>query len=236
MITQREVDKKYNQADEKLKKYIPLVKNIASKLSYNLPPGVDYEDLVSVGMVGLYEAISRFDESRNTKFEAYARYRIRGSILNFLQSMNWIPRSVKEKAKIVEKVTENLTSKNGEIPSDAEITKELGWSIEEYYEHLKNSSPIYFIPIDELNEDFEIVNRLDFYTPEENVERELKIKLVSEALEKLPEKEKIVVSLYFYEDLNLKEIGNILELTESRISQILSSAINKIKAYLRSKI
>lgn len=236
MITQNTVKQTYNQADEKLKKYIPLVKSIASKLSYFLPPGVDYDDLVSVGMVGLYEAISRFDETKNTKFETYARFRIRGAILNFLQSMNWIPRSVKEKAKKVEQTTQQLTEKKGEIPTDEEIVSELGWDIKEYEEHMKNSAPIYFIPIDEINEDLEIMNRMDFCSPEDSVEREIKIKLVAQAIEKLPEKERVVLTLYFYEDLSLKDIGSILDLSESRISQILSSAMNKIKAYLRSKI
>lgn len=236
MITQNTIKQTYTQADEKLKKYIPLVKSIASKLSYILPPGVDYDDLVSVGMVGLYEAISRFDETKNTKFETYARFRIRGAILNFLQSMNWIPRSIKEKAKKVEKTTQTLTEQKGDIPSNEEIASELGWDINEYENYLKNSAPIYFVPIDDINEELEIMNRMDFFSPEDSVERDIKIKLVAEAIEKLPEKEKLVVTLYFYEDLNLKDIGNILDLSESRISQLLSSAMNKIKAYLRSKL
>ncbi|MEW6012592.1 MAG: sigma-70 family RNA polymerase sigma factor [Elusimicrobiales bacterium] len=219
-----------------IQKYLPLVKRIASKFNFNLPPDTDYEDLVSVGMIGLMEAMNRYDETKGASFETYARYRIRGSILNYLDSISWVPRSVREKNKEFEKASEKLSEKLGRLPDEGELMEELNMDWEEYEENLKSMAKISVIPIEELNEELKFAGNLYDFGPEESFEKNLKVKIVSEAVESLKEKEKIVVSLYFYEDLTLKEIGEVLGVSESRVSQILSSAITRIRGYLRSKL
>jgi RNA polymerase sigma factor for flagellar operon FliA len=239
ILTQDAVKGTYNNSaveTKELEKYLPLVKRIASKFSFNLPADTDYEDLVSVGMIGLMEAMNRYDETKGASFETYARYRIRGSILNYLDSISWVPRSVREKNKEFEKASERLSEKLGRLPDEGELMEELAMDYEEYEENLKSMAKISVIPIEELNEELKFAGNLYEFDPEESFEKNLKIKIVSEAVESLKEKEKIVVSLYFYEDLTLKEIGEVLGVSESRVSQILSSAITRIRGYLRSKL
>lgn len=239
IVTQDAVKGTYNNSavdTKELEKYLPLVKRIASKFNFNLPSDTDYEDLVSVGMIGLMEAMNRYDETKGASFETYARYRIRGSILNYLDSISWVPRSVREKNKEFEKASQILSEKLGRLPDEGELMEELNMDWQEYEENLKSMAKISVIPIEELNEELRFAGNLCEFSPEESFEKNLKIKIVSEAVESLKEKEKIVVSLYFYEDLTLKEIGEVLGVSESRVSQILSSAITRIRGYLRSRL
>jgi len=235
MITKEKIEKTYNKQEININDYIGLVKNIASKFSYNLPPVVEYQDLVSAGMIGLLEASRSYDPQKNVKFDTYATYRIRGKILNHLESLSWIPRSAREKAKKLDEIVKKLYDELGRNPEDDEIMKELGLDENSYSELINDTLPLNMIPLDNL----ESINNLDVFddsNPEELVDRELKINIVKEAIEKLSEKERLVITLYFYEDLNLKEIGHILDVGESRVCQILSTAMTKIRAYIKGRI
>ncbi len=240
MLTVEKIKNAYSAGESdrenQIKSYIPLVKSIASKFSYKLPPSVDYDDLVSVGMMGLMEALSRYDETKKAKFQTYAVYRIRGSILNYLQSLSWVPRSVREKAKRMENTISLLNEKLGRMPSESEIMNEAGLTQEEYCKIMEEIVPVCIIPEDSLSDNDIPSSSAHHLNPENNLDRELKIKIVSEAVKSLPEKERLTVTLYFYEDLTLKEIAQIINVGESRVCQILSCAMSKIKTYLRGKV
>lgn len=241
MSVKDKVKEKYTKSsitEDDIKKYLPLVSNIASKLSYNLPASIGYEDLVSVGLTGLMDAKAKFDNSKNVKFETYATYRIRGMILNYLQSLSWIPRNVREKSKKIQKVINNLSNRLERMPNDKEILNECGMNEEEYNKTLLEIAHISFIPIDVSLEDGEEIafELKDYDTPEEKINKKFKINIIADTIKKLSEKEQLVISLYFYDDLNLKEIGDILDVSESRVSQILSSATLKLRGYLKDKL
>ncbi|MBR1815440.1 MAG: FliA/WhiG family RNA polymerase sigma factor [Lachnospiraceae bacterium] len=214
--------------------YVPLVKVVAGRLSIYLGSNVEYDDLVSYGIFGLIDAIDKFDYGKGIKFETYASLRIRGSILDQIRKLDWIPRSVRQKQKAIDAAIKNLEKELGPNYSDEDIAKELGITEDEYLIWLgqTNISNISSIEdfLEQGNEVRASVNRAyAMVEPEKVVEdRELKDKIV-EALDCLTEKEKKVVLLYYYEDLTLKEISRVMEVSESRVSQLHSKALKKLK-------
>jgi RNA polymerase sigma factor for flagellar operon FliA len=235
MITKEKTVRTYAEraevTDDMVAKYMPLVKHIASKFSYNLPPAVEYEDLISIGLVGLMDALSRFDPERGIKFETFATYRVRGTILNQLNALSWIPRGVREKSKKLEKTVTELSDKLGRVPTGDEIAVEAGLSSEQYEKIVADSGPVSFVPIDTIGEAEDGSEELcsDMESPEKLVESTLRIERVAACVKQLPEKERITVTLYFYEDLTLKEIGKVLGVSESRACQLLSQAMLKVR-------
>ena len=214
--------------------YSPLVKIVAGKMSMYLGNNVEYDDLVSYGIFGLIDAIDKYDYGKGIKFETYASLRIRGSILDQIRKLDWIPRSVRQKQKAIDTAVKNLEKEIGPNYSDGDMAKELGISEDEYLNWLSqtNISNISSIEdfLDQGNEVKASVNRSYARVEPEKVveEQELKEKL-EEALELLTEKEKKVVLLYYYEDLTLKEISRVMEVSESRVSQLHSKALKKLK-------
>ena len=214
--------------------YVPLVKAVAGRLSIYLGSNVEYDDLVSYGIFGLIDAIDKYDYGKGIKFETYASLRIRGSILDQIRKLDWIPRSVRQKQKAIDTAVKNLEKEIGPNYSDGDMAKELGISEDEYLNWLSqtNISNISSIEdfLDQGNEVKASVNRSYARVEPEKVveEQELKEKL-EEALELLTEKEKKVVLLYYYEDLTLKEISRVMEVSESRVSQLHSKALKKLK-------
>ena len=217
--------------------YVPLVKVVAGRLNIYLGSNVEYDDLVSYGIFGLIDAIDKFDYGKGIKFETYASLRIRGSILDQIRKLDWIPRSVRQKQKAIDAAVKNLEKEVGPNYSDSDMAKELGITEDEYLNwiSLTNISNISSIEdfLDQGNEVKSSVNRSYARIEPERVveESELKDKL-DEALEILTEKEKKVVLLYYYEDLTLKEISRVMEVSESRVSQLHSKALKKLKAGL----
>ena len=217
--------------------YVPLVKVVAGRLNIYLGSNVEYDDLVSYGIFGLIDAIDKFDYGKGIKFETYASLRIRGSILDQIRKLDWIPRSVRQKQKAIDSAVKNLEKEVGPNYSDSDMAKELGITEDEYLNwiSLTNISNISSIEdfLDQGNEVKSSVNRSYARIEPERVveESELKDKL-DEALEILTEKEKKVVLLYYYEDLTLKEISRVMEVSESRVSQLHSKALKKLKAGL----
>ncbi len=217
--------------------YVPLVKLVAGRLNMYLGYTVEYDDLVGYGIFGLIDAIDKFDYGKGIKFETYASLRIRGSILDQIRKMDWIPRSVRQKQKQMESAVTKLEKEKGANVKDEDIAQELGISLEEYrnWEGLTNISNI--ASLDEFMEQGTDSGVKEFHNtayiePEEAVDREEIKKMLMAALELLTEKERKVVLLYYYEDLTLKEVAQVLEVSESRISQLHSKALEKMKKHL----
>jgi len=222
-------------------KYAPLVKYIAGRVAVGMPPNVELEDLVSYGILGLMDAIQKFDPARNIKFETYAVSRIRGAIFDELRSQDWIPRLVRQRARRLEKVYAKLENELGRAATDGEVAKELGISVKEFHELIREVSSTALVSLDDLlrlSSDSDevplmgLVENTDAKSPETSLEEnELKM-LLAEAIDKLPEKERMVISLYYYEGLTLKETGAVLDVTESRASQLHTKAILRLRGRL----
>ena len=217
--------------------YVPLVKLVAGRLNMYLGYTVEYDDLVGYGIFGLIDAIDKFDYGKGIKFETYASLRIRGSILDQIRKMDWIPRSVRQKQKQMESAITKLEKEKGANIKDKDIAQELGISLEEYrnWEGLTNISNI--ASLDEFMEQgaesgVKEFRNTAYIEPEDAVDREEIKKMLMAALELLTEKERKVVLLYYYEDLTLKEVAQVLEVSESRISQLHSKALEKMKKHL----
>ena len=217
--------------------YSPLVKFVAGRLSIYLGSYVDYDDLVSFGVFGLIDAIDKFDLSKGVKFETYASLRIRGSIIDSIRDMDWAPRSLRQKSKEIEKLYVEVENELGHAASDKEMADKLGVSVEEFSKMLNELNISTMTSLDEfLEQNYEIgVENNDVLKegiPENYVEiNELKATL-ADAINKLPEKEKRVVSFYYYEELTLKEISAIMNVSESRISQLHTKAILRLRGKL----
>lgn len=216
--------------------YAPLVKLVAGRLSMYLGYNVEYEDLVSYGIFGLIDAIDKFDNMKEVKFETYASLRIRGAILDQIRKMDWIPRTIRQKQKKIEAVMKEIELLNGREATDEEIAVKLGITEEEYLEWQSQMKITNVVSLNEYMEQGSEVplesnrhNAARFEGPEESIEKEELKKVLEETLEILTEKEKKVILLYYYEELTLKEISNILEVSESRISQLHTRALQKMK-------
>ncbi len=228
--------------DDKLREqiiieYISLVKLVAGRLNMYLGYTVEYDDLVSYGVFGLIDAIDKFDFDKNIKFETYASLRIRGSILDHIRKLDWIPRSVRQKQKQLDAAIASLEKEKGVNVTDKDIAEKLGISLEEYrnWESLSNISNIASLDeFIELGTDGGVkeFRNTTYIEPEESIDNDEVKKMIMDALELLTEKEKKVVLLYYYEDLTLKEVAKVLEVSESRISQLHSKALEKMKKHL----
>lgn len=216
--------------------YVPLVKVVAGRLAVYLGSNVEYDDLVSYGIFGLIDAIDKFDYGKGIKFETYASLRIRGSILDQIRKMDWIPRSVRQKQKAISEATKKLEAMMGPNYSEADMARELGISEDEYEVWLSQTNVSNIASLDDIMEQGSDVkgsgSGSTCINPESNVvKEELKVQL-TEALSALTEKEKKVVLLYYYEELTLKEISRVMEVSESRVSQLHSKALSKMRGYL----
>ena len=216
--------------------YAPLVKVVAGRLSMYLGYNVEYEDLVSYGIFGLIDAIDKFDCLKDVKFETYASLRIRGAILDQIRKMDWIPRTIRQKQKRIDAAIKEIETQCGRSATDEEIAKSLGITADEYLDWQSQMKITNVVSLNEfLEQGSEVSNEAGstrsaaFDSPEEILERDELKKMLTQALELLTEKERKVILLYYYEDLTLKEISNILEVSESRISQLHTRALQKMR-------
>ena len=214
--------------------YAQLVKLVAGRLSMYLGHNVEYDDLVSYGIFGMIDAIDKFDLEKNVKFETYASLRIRGAILDQIRKMDWIPRSVRQRQRKIDEAMKQIEMRTGKTASDEELAKQLGLTYEELCSWQTQLNVTNVVSLNEFEENgsepmIDSAHPVRFSQPEEVVEEaELKEKL-AESLELLTEKERRVIELYYYEDMTLKEISKILEVSESRISQLHTKALNKMR-------
>jgi RNA polymerase sigma factor for flagellar operon FliA len=222
--------------------YAPLVKYVAGRLGSGLPSHVDESDLVSYGLLGLIDAIERYDPDRDVKFETYAIQRIRGAIIDELRSMDWVPRSVRSRARDIEKAIAQLEGQLLRAPTDEEIAEKLGVSEEELDDALLEISRSSIAALDELwasptgsGDAVALVDTIEdphSVEPGGEIEKTELKELIGESIASLPEREKLVITLYYYEELTLREIGEVLGVTESRVSQLHTKAILRLKARL----
>jgi len=234
---------KVNVKEKLLLHYVPLVRIIAGRMMISLPNHISMDDLVSDGLVGLINGLDLFDLKKEVKFETYANIKIRGAILDGLRQLDWMPRGLREKNTILENATRAAEIKSGRAPTDQEIADELKVSMDEYLSMLNDVKVVSLLSLDSTLDYSEGTKRLidyiedkDANKPDEIVERaELRSILVF-SIKELKELEKNVIALYYYEQLTLKEIGEVLSVSESRVSQIHTKIIillrNKIKDYL----
>lgn len=214
--------------------YAPLVKVVAGRLSMYLGYNVEYEDLVSYGIFGLIDAIDKFDSLKEVKFETYASLRIRGAILDQIRKMDWIPRTIRQKQKKIDTVMRQIEAQTGRPASDEEIAEALGISDDEYTEWQSQMKITGVVSLNEyLEQGSEIPNdhtsSRHFDSPEKTIEQNELAEVLRDSLSILTEKERRVIELYYYEELTLKEISHVLEVTESRVSQLHTKALQKMK-------
>lgn len=219
--------------------YAPLVKLVAGRLSMYLGYNVEYEDLVSYGIFGLIDAIDKFDNTKAVKFETYASLRIRGSILDQIRKLDWIPRTIRQKQKKIDIVMKEIEDAEGRTATDEEIAEKLGIGGNELLDWQSQMKVTNIVSLDEyMEQGSEIPTEKNynnhFEAPEDVMERSELKKILQAALELLTEKERKVIVLYYYEELTLKEISNILEVSESRISQLHTKGLQKMKGKLGS--
>jgi len=219
--------------------YAPLVKIVAGRLSMYLGYNVEFEDLCSYGIFGLIDAIDKFDNLKDVKFETYASLRIRGSILDQIRKMDWIPRTIRQRQKKIDTVIHEIESTKGRTATDEEIARALGITEDEYSEWQGQMKVTGLVSLDEFMESGADVassptsqTTTHFLSPEENLDKKELTQKLSEALSKLTEKEQQIITFYYYEEMTLKEIAEVLEVSESRISQLHTRALGKMRAVM----
>jgi RNA polymerase sigma factor for flagellar operon FliA len=227
--------------DKFIRQYMPLVKYVAGKVSVGMPGSVDFDDLVGYGQFGLLDAINKFDPEKNVKFKTYAVTRIRGAIFDELRTLDWVPRSVRQKSREIEDTIVQLESKLGRPASDSEVAGAMGISEDEYHQTILKVSGTSVLSLNDVwysGDESEHVSIGDCIespstlNPDVIVEREEIRRVIIEAINELPEKEKMVLVLYYHEDMTFKEIGQVLEVSESRVSQLHTKANLRLRAKL----
>ena len=227
--------------DKLILNYAPLVKYVAGRLGSGLPAHVDEGDLTSYGLLGLIGAIERYDPARDVKFETYAISRIKGAIIDELRALDWVPRSIRSRARDIERAIAELEAKLMRAPTDEEIAARLGLTVDELGDSLTEISRTSIAALDELwtvssgGDQIALIDTIeDTQGPDPLFalgQTEMR-EAIGEAISRLPEREKLVITLYYYEELTLREIGEVLGVTESRISQLHTKAILRLKARL----
>jgi RNA polymerase sigma factor FliA len=249
-VNQRDLWRRYAKAgagsaseNSLIQQYLPLVKTVVGRLAMTLPSHVNSDDLYSAGLVGLLNAVRRFDSKCGSSFENYARTRIRGAILDELRRLDWVPRSVHDKAKKVARTMQELAQRHGCIPSDAQMADALDLSPSEYEDLLEEIRPASYVCLDSVQEHdgetggacYEIVADEAQTDPGAGITTRELSGLIEEQLQRLPEMQRKVLALYYVEDMRLREIAEVFGVTESRICQIHSKAILALKALVKQK-
>jgi RNA polymerase sigma factor for flagellar operon FliA len=238
--------KRHSERDQLIHAYAPLVEKIARRACAKLPPSVELDDVQSAAMIGLIDAIDKYDERKGTQFKVYAEIRIRGAIIDELRQQDWVPRSVRERATLLERTRRALISKLDREPSPQELADELSMPLDEYFSFAKKAQAHRVTRYEDMRGavgearggDRDPLERLQSadgssMTPDEVLQQEDDHRALRDALKKLPERQRVVVSLYYFEEMKLKEIGALLGVTESRISQLLSQSHQALKDHIQ---
>lgn len=228
------------QKDRLIMEYAPLIKFIAQKIAIRLPANIELDDLISSGVIGLMDAIEKYDPTRDNKFKTYAEFRIRGSILDELRAQDWVPRSVRDKAKMLDRTVIKLEAELGRNATEEELASEMGCTMDEFYDLLNQVKPVSVLSVDDSttysNMDkkslLNILEGCKLNNPLTQLNLKSVKSIITTSIEELPERQRLVLSLYYYEDLNLKEIGKVLRVTESRVSQLHAQAITRLRVKL----
>jgi RNA polymerase sigma factor for flagellar operon FliA len=247
----REAKEKHSEIPSNLKEQLvlehtPLIRYIVNRIAVRLPSHIDLDDLHNTGVIGLMDAIEKYDPEKNCKFKTYAEFRIKGAILDQLRSLDWVPRSVRQKSRRLEKAYGEVEQRLGRSASEDEVADSLGLQIEKFHELLNQVRGISLVNLEEIrgtNADgdrtgtfADIVEDVHSENPFASFKLSETKTVIASTIATLPEKERLVVSLYYYEDLNMKEIGGILGITESRVCQIHTKAVLRLRAKLKALV
>ena len=224
--------------------HAPLIKYIVNRIAVRLPSHIDLDDLMNTGVIGLMDAIEKYDPEKNCKFKTYAEFRIKGAILDQLRSLDWVPRSVRQKSRRLERAYGEVEQRLGRSASDDEVADSLGLQLDKFHELLNQVRGISLVNLEEIRGTNSDGDRTGTYADiiedvnSENPFASLKLhemkQIIADTIATLPEKERLVVSLYYYEDLNMKEIGQILGITESRVCQIHTKSVLRLRSKLKN--
>lgn len=240
---QQELWKKYYETkdpsikEQLILEYTDIIKYVAGRLSIYFGSNVEYDDLVGYGIFGLIDAIDKFDIHKGVKFETYASLRVRGAIIDSIRELDWVPRSLRKKSKDLEKAYSELENELGHTATDEQVASRMGITVEELNKTLREVNMSTMISLEDyLEQNYETgfgeINEGEDRIPEKKIELTVIKDVLTESINKLPEKEKMVVSLYYFEELTLKEISAIMKVSESRISQLHTKAILRMRAKL----
>jgi len=245
----REAKEEQGEIPAKLREQIvlehtPLIRYIVNRIAVRLPSHIDLDDLHNTGVIGLMDAIEKYDPDKNCKFKTYAEFRIKGAILDQLRSLDWVPRSVRQKSRRLERAYGEVEQRLGRMASEEEVADSLGLQIDKFHELLNQVRGISLVNLEEIrgtNADGERAGSFSDIVEDKNSENpfaSLKLNetknVIAETIATLPEKERLVISFYYYEDLNMKEIGSILGITESRVCQIHTKSVLRLRAKLKA--
>jgi RNA polymerase sigma factor for flagellar operon FliA len=235
-----------NLKEQIVLEHAPLIRYIVNRIAVRLPSHIDLDDLHNTGVIGLMDAIEKYDPEKNCKFKTYAEFRIKGAILDQLRSLDWVPRSVRQKSRRLERAYGEVEQRLGRSATEEEVADSLGLQIEKFHELLNQVRGISLVNLEEIRgggqdgdrtgsfadivEDVHAENPFSTYKLTEMKQ------IVADTIATLPEKERLVISLYYYEDLNMKEIGNILGITESRVCQIHTKSVMRLRSKLRGNL
>ncbi len=233
--------------EQLVEEYAPIIKYIAQRMAMKLPATVEVGDLIDAGVIGLLDAVEKYNPSKGVKFKTYAEYRIKGAMLDELRKNDWLPRSVRKKSNRVEKVYKELEKRLNRPPQPEEIAEEMDIGLEEYFKLLREATTGVVIQLEDLGRNLEdgtgweerlyrLVHATKQSDPFLFAQFRDMVSKVTECLEKLPERERLVMTLYYYEELTMKEIGYILNVTESRVSQMRSQAILRLRSCMEGKV
>lgn len=232
--------------EEIVLQHTPLIRYIVNRMATRLPSHIDLDDLHNTGVIGLMDAIEKFDPSKNCKFKTYAEFRIKGAILDQLRALDWVPRSVRQKGRKLDKAYGDVEQRLGRSASEEEIADSLGLEIDKLHVLINQVRGISIVNLEEirgLNSDGEragtyadVIEDVHAENPLASLKSSETKHVISETINALPEKERLVISLYYYEDLNMKEIGNILGITESRVCQIHTKSVMRLRGKLKGMV
>jgi RNA polymerase sigma factor for flagellar operon FliA len=227
--------------EQLIKEFAHVIRAMAHRLAFRLPAYLDAEDLISVGTIGLMCAMDKYDPDREAKFKTYAEFRIRGAMLDEIRSMDWIPRSVHKRIGLLQRTHVELINRLGRAPHDEEVAAELKMSPEELDDFISRARGAVLVSIDDLNlPDLDGHKTVTMLADTQNPDplaalvNEREYESVGGAIQSLPEKERLVLTLYYFQELTMKEIGDLLKVTESRVCQIHAGAILRLKAQLHT--
>ena len=226
--------------------HTPLIRYIVNRIAVRLPSHIDLDDLHNTGVIGLMDAIEKYDPDKNCKFKTYAEFRIKGAILDQLRSLDWVPRSVRQKSRKLERAYGEVEQRLGRQATEEEVADSLGLQIDKFHDLLNQVRGISLVNLEEIRGTTSDGDRAGTFADiiedvtSENPFASLKLVetkgVIGDTIGALPEKERLVVSLYYYEDLNMKEIGNILGITESRVCQIHTKAVMRLRQKLKAVV
>lgn len=229
------------EKEQTVKEFLPFIKYTAHRLSWGLPPQLTVEDLISVGVMGLLDALQRYTEGR-VKINTFVQFRIKGAMLDELRAHNWIPKSMNKKINTIKNAYLKLEKEFGRFPDEKEVTEYLGMTLEEYYKILQVANRQINVRFEDFDERMhreddlnmlECIPDTDAKTPLEILEENKKKEMIADIIDELPEKEKLILALYYWEEMTMKEIAKVLKLTEGRVCQLHSQAIIRLKTKLR---